>query len=432
MKIGMVSLGCDKNRVDSEKVLFSLTSHGHTIVQDAKEADIILINTCSFIESAKKESIDTILEYSEIKRDFNKKLVVLGCMPERYESELKEAIPEVDRFVRIKDYKDIAKIISGFENGTAENIKAPCLSGRVLTTPPHYAYLKIADGCNNNCAYCAIPFIRGSYKSQDLDSLLSEARALKEENGVKELILVAQDTTRYGSDIYGSYKLTELLKRLLDLDFYKIRLMYCYPELVSKELLSIVEKESGMAKYLDIPLQHISNSVLKRMNRRSSGNEVRELIGEIKARKNIALRSGFITGFPQETESEFEELKEFIESGSIDYAGFFAYSREEGTTAFSMKPQISKRTATARATALSKIQSTNIVKNHQKYAGEIQSVIYEGIDYSKKLFFGRNQFNAPEIDTKVFFKANFPLEIGEVYPVKIDKADFNLYGEVIR
>lgn len=430
-KIAMISLGCDKNRVDSENILYSLTKAGCSVVQNAEEADVIIINTCAFIEAAKKESIDTILEYSGLKKNGVKKLVVTGCLAERYGKDLVEALPEVDVFVGINSYHDIAAIVESDKKLIQDGVFTPYDKGRVLTTPAHYAYLKIAEGCDNFCTYCAIPFIRGRYRSEPMETLVAEAERLSM-SGVKELILVAQDITRYGKDLYGKYCLIDLLKKLCALPFVKIRLMYAYPELITDELILYISGEEKIAKYLDIPMQHADNNVLRRMNRRENTGELRRLTDKIRASgADIAVRSSFIVGFPGETDEEFENLKSFIAEGRIDYAGFFTYSKEEGTAAAKMKNQVPAHIKKARAKELTAIQSAVIVKKHEEYLGKTVRVLYEGIDYKRKMFFGRTERNAPDIDTKVYFTADMPLDIGEYYDVKITATGFHLTGEAL-
>lgn len=430
-KIGIISLGCDKNRVDSENVIYTLTETGHEWTQEISEADVLIVNTCAFIDSAKKESIDTILELATRKKD-GAKLLVLGCLAERYAEELVEALPEVDTFVGINAYHEIERIVlTNAEKVVKYKKYVPYERGRVITTPGHYAYLKIADGCDNFCSYCAIPLIRGRYRSYPMEELLEEARDL-EMQGVKELILVAQDTTRYGIDIYGRYALKELLRELIKIDFEKIRIMYAYPELIDDELIRMISTEDKLAKYIDVPMQHASSEVLKLMHRRTTGEEIRALVARIRdIDPDIAIRSSFIVGFPGETEEQFEELEEFIGLGNVDYAGFFTYSKEEGTLASKMKGQILQKVKKEREKRLSKLQCAVVINNHQKYLNKVVKVIYEGIDYNKNKFYGRIEQNAPDIDTKVFFTSSFPLDIGEYYDVEITKADFNLYGKTI-
>lgn len=430
-KIGIISLGCDKNRVDSENVIYTLTETGYEWTQEISEADVLIVNTCAFIDSAKKESIDTILELATRKKD-GAKLLVLGCLAERYAEELVEALPEVDTFVGINAYHEIERIVlTNAEKVVKYKKYVPYERGRVITTPGHYAYLKIADGCDNFCSYCAIPLIRGRYRSYPMEELLEEARDL-EMQGVKELILVAQDTTRYGIDIYGRYALKELLRELIKIDFEKIRIMYAYPELIDDELIRMISTEDKLAKYIDVPMQHASSEVLKLMHRRTTGEEIRALVARIRdIDPDIAIRSSFIVGFPGETEEQFEELEEFIGLGNVDYAGFFTYSKEEGTLASKMKGQILQKVKKEREKRLSKLQCAVVINNHQKYLNKVVKVIYEGIDYNKNKFYGRIEQNAPDIDTKVFFTSSFPLDIGEYYDVEITKADFNLYGKTI-
>lgn len=432
-KIGMVSLGCDKNRVDTENVLYALTQSGYQLTQNVTDADILIVNTCAFITTAVRESIDTILELAEQKKDRDVKLVVMGCFAERYALEVKDELPEVDAFIGVNSYKNVVEIFDKLEDRPIVLDKTPCgyLSGRVQTTPAHYAYLKIADGCDNFCTYCSIPYIRGRYRSYPMEDLINEAKELSD-NGVKELILVAQDTTRYGKDLYGEYKLKDLLKELVKLDFFKIRILYAYPELVDDELIEMIATEEKIAKYIDIPLQHISDSILKAMHRRNTKQEAYMLLKKLKERcPDIAIRSTFIVGFPGETAEDYKQIEELIATGLIDYAGFFAYSKEKGTLAYKMKDQIPYRTKKAREKTLSKMQSAIIENRHQKYIGKIMPVIYEGIDYNKGKFYGRPEYNAPDIDTKIYFTSDFPLEIGEVYDVKITKGGFNPIGETI-
>ena len=429
----MVSLGCDKNRVDTENVLYALTQNGYQLTQNVTDADILIVNTCAFITTAVRESIDTILELAEQKKDRDVKLVVMGCFAERYALEVKDELPEVDAFIGVNSYKNVVEIFDKLEDRPIVLDKTPCgyLSGRVQTTPAHYAYLKIADGCDNFCTYCSIPYIRGRYRSYPMEDLINEAKELSD-NGVKELILVAQDTTRYGKDLYGEYKLKDLLKELVKLDFFKIRILYAYPELVDDELIEMIATEEKIAKYIDIPLQHISDSILKAMHRRNTKQEAYMFLKKLKERcPDIAIRSTFIVGFPGETEEDYKQIEELIATGLIDYAGFFAYSKEKGTLAYKMKDQIPYRTKKAREKTLSKMQSAIIENRHQRYIGKIMPVIYEGIDYNKGKFYGRPEYNAPDIDTKIYFTSDFPLEIGEVYDVKITKGGFNPIGETI-
>ncbi|HHU43269.1 MAG: 30S ribosomal protein S12 methylthiotransferase RimO [Clostridia bacterium] len=432
-KIAAISLGCDKNRIDTENMLYLLKNQGFELTQDAEKADYILINTCGFIEAAKKESIDAILEMGELRKQ-GKKLVVTGCLVQRYAKDLFENMPEADLLIGINSQNQIADLVKSLRDERElkiDNTPKEYVSGRVVTTPYHYAYLRIADGCDNFCSYCAIPLIRGRYRSVSIESLIAEAKALIDE-GVKEIILIAQDTTRYGKDIYGKPSLKELLRELLKLDVWKIRILYAYPELVDKELVDMISKEEKIAKYIDIPLQHIDDQMLKRMNRRTTEREILNLLNMIKdIDKDIAIRTTFIVGFNQEDKKKYEKLKSFIENNDyIDYAGFFGYSIEEGTKASKfVEGNVDSKEIEKRVGELERIWSQKIVENNKRYIGQTIEVIYEGIDYDKQMFWGRSEYQAPQIDTKVLFTAKRPLDVGDIYKVKITHSDFNLYGE---
>lgn len=434
MKIGAISLGCDKNRVDTEKMLSRLVGGGHTLVGSEEEADVIIVNTCAFIDKAKEESIDEILNAIAAKTaSKGKKVIVTGCLAQRYADTLKEEFPEVDAILGIADYDKILNTIEDVEEGE----KVLCCAnldkfheGRVLTTPYHYAYLKIADGCSNHCTYCAIPSIRGKYRSEKMQDLLCEAKKLSDD-GVKELILVAQDVTRYGTDLDGKPHLIELLDKLSELDFEWIRLLYLYPEMVDDTLIQYVKNNPKIAKYMDIPLQHIDDQVLKRMNRRTDEKSIRELISKLK-NAGIAVRTTFICGFPGETQEQFEKLEKFVKEVKFDYAGFFAYSREDGTPADKLDGHIDESVKEARAKKLAAVQE-RIIKTHNKeLIGKQVKVIYDDIDYDKQTFVGRTQTQAPDIDNVTLFSADEEVKIGEFYTVEITGADgIDLVGKVI-
>ena len=428
MKVGLIGLGCDKNRVDSENMLFRLRAAGYELTDDIDRAEVIVINTCAFIDAAKKEAIDAILDAASRKGKTLKKLIVTGCFAERYGKEAAQSLPEVDVFLNIADEIKIVETVDALTGTTRPN---PCFdAGRVLTTPAHYAYLKIADGCDNKCTYCAIPSIRGKYLSRPIEDLYREALSLRE-NGVKELVLVAQDVTAYGIDLYGKYALVDLLEELVKIDFWKIRLLYAYPERIDQRLIDFINENDRVAKYLDIPLQHVDPTVLRRMNRRLRSG-VKEYIDELRAKiPGVALRSSFICGFPYETEEAHNELVAFLSSG-VDYGGFFAFSPEEGTPAYDWKERADKRTVKRWVKECEISQSKRTVEIQKKYLGRTLEVIYEGIDYDKQLFYGRTEFSAPEVDTLVYFTSDFPLEVGRVYDVSIDRTDFCLYGRAVR
>lgn len=435
MRVGAISLGCDKNRVDTEKMLARLVAGGHTLVGSEDEADVIIVNTCAFIDSAKEESIDEILNAIAAKaKDTSKRLIVTGCLAQRYADTLKQEFPEVDAILGIADYDKILEVISVVEGGS-RICSCSGLDGfygqRVLTTPYHYAYLKIADGCSNHCTYCAIPKIRGKYRSEGLEDLVGEARDLSED-GVKELIVVAQDVTRYGVDFDGKTHLIELLDRLSELDFTWIRLLYLYPEMVDDELIDYIKSNPKIVKYVDIPLQHIDDKMLKRMNRRTDEKSIRELIAKLRE-AGIAIRTTFICGFPGEAAEQYERLKAFVEEIKFDYAGFFAYSREEGTPADKLDGHLPDEVKQARADELSALQAELINRRNRARIGEITTVIYDDIDYDRQVFVGREATQTPDIDSVIYFSSDESVQIGKLYRVEITDADgVDLIGRVVQ
>ena len=431
MKIGTISLGCDKNRVDTEKMLSRLVEKGHELVDLEEKADVIIINTCAFIESAKNESIDEILNAVAYKKKNGTKVIVTGCLPQRYKSELSSSLPEVDLFLGTGDYDVLCDFLDGIE---VNNNKIFCsvdkyYGKRVLTTPYHYAYLKIADGCDNHCTYCAIPSIRGKYRSEKIEDLVEEAKKLADD-GVEELILVAQDVTRYGTDLYGKKSLIDLLNKLSELDFKWIRLMYLEPEMVDDELIDYIAGSKKVVKYMDIPFQHVDSRILKLMGRHTDEEYTKELIKKVK-NKGIAIRSSFIVGFPTEGEEEFNKLCDFIKEYKIDYAGFFGYSLEEGTPAEKLPDRVSEKTIRKRVAKLASVQEEVIKAQSRNYIGRTLDVIYENIDYDKQLFVGRTEFQAPDIDNQVLFNSDAPLNIGQIYKVEIeDVLGMDLFGRL--
>ena len=434
MKIGAISLGCDKNRVDTEKMLARLVSGGHTLVGNEEDADVIIVNTCAFTDDAKSEAIDEILSaVGHKKHSKKKKIIVTGCLPQRYMETLEKEFPEVDAFLGIADYDNILDTVEKITKGD-KIFGGACgdefYSGRVLTTPYHYAYLKIADGCNNHCTYCAIPSIRGKYRSEKMEDLLLEAKGLEKE-GVKELILVAQDVTRYGVDFDGKSHLVELVDALSQMDFDLIRLLYLEPEAIDDSIIDMIVTNPKVAKYADVPLQHIDGDTLKRMGRRAGEDYTRALIRKMRE-KGITLRSSFICGFPGESEEAHEKLVEFIREGNIDYAGFFAYSREEGTPADRLTDHLDDEIKVARAERLRAIQTEVINNRNQQLIGKTVKVIYDEIDYDKQLFLGRAGFQTPDIDNVVYFTADKEVHIGEFYDVEITGVDgIDLVGKVL-
>ncbi len=432
-KFGVISLGCDKNRVDTEKMLGLIKAKGYTLTDDVAKAHILIVNTCAFLESARQEAIETLLECAEQKTNGNlEKLVVTGCLPQKFIDELFAPLQEVDVFLGINDYE---KIFEALENSYAQKErqnyvgkgKDGYIHHRVLTTADHFAYLKIADGCYNHCTYCLIPKIRGKYRSYPMEELLKEAEELGE---TAELIVVAQDTTRYGEDLYGENRFVQLLQRLSALEnIKKIRLLYCYPDVIGEELINEIASNDKILKYIDIPMQHTEDRVLKLMNRKGTRAKYLSLIEKLRAKiPHIAIRSTFISGFPSETEEEFEGMLGFIRQAKLLNCGFFAYSREPDTAAYRMKGQIHHATKKRRVRALYGTQQIISKELLSAFIGKKITVLCDGIDYEKGCFVGRGYFSAPNIDGKVFFHAAEAMQ-GEYYEVEIDAADaYDLYG----
>lgn len=437
--VGVVSLGCDKNRVDTEHMLTYLAESGYHFTSDPSKADIIIINTCGFIQNARNESMETILEMAEFKKLGScEKLVVTGCMPQKWISEMRKELPDVDVFLGINQYKNIAKILEkSYE--TNERIvevggdeKESFVKNRIITTPKHYAYLKIADGCDNFCTFCTIPFIRGRYRSRDMKELCKEAKNLVD-GGATELILVAQDVTRYGSDLTedGKPQLVELIRELSRIKkLERIRLLYCYPELVSDELLQEMMDNPKLCNYLDIPFQHVSDGILKRMNRKIDKQGIVSLVEKIKKLPQfVAIRTTFMIGFPGETEEDFEELYDFIKSYPMLHVGFFAYSKEDGTPASSFPNQVPEKIKQKRLVKLVKLQRKVLKNINKEFVGKTLEVCYEGIDYKQAKFFGRSEYQSPEIDSLVYFKSKEKLDLGLYYKIKIKRAhNYDLIG----
>ena len=431
-KIGVISLGCDKNRVDTEKMLAFLKQR-HTLVNEIENAQIIIINTCAFLESARKEAIDEILSAIQYKQDGDcEKVIVTGCLPQKFVGELFSELTEVDAFLGVSDYAEILDVIDkiyfGERINAVGNPRNECGKERVLTTS-NYAYLKIADGCSNHCTYCLIPKIRGAFRSVQMQDLVDEASSL---GNLNELVLVAQDVAKYGQDLTPKTSLVELIRRLSVLHNIKgIRLLYCYPENITDELIHELKTNAKLIRYIDMPLQHADDKILKLMNRKGTGDGYLELIEKLKREvPGIAIRSTFITGFPGETEENFNNLVEFIKKARLFNAGFFAYSKEEDTPAYKLSGHLPKSIKTKRQKKLYSIQKA-VVKNALKsFIGKSFKVVAEGFDYNELCYYGRAYFNAPEIDGKVYFFSDDEVINGEYYNVKIIKATgYDLYGE---
>ena len=430
-KFGIISLGCDKNRVDSEKLLAIIKGNGCEITDSIEKAQVLIINTCAFLNEARKEAIETVIESAAYKNSNLEKIVVTGCLPQKFGEETFPELTEADVFLGTNDYDAFFEALeASYESGRANFVgkgKGYFAESRVVTTPEHYAYLKIADGCNNRCTYCLIPKIRGKYQSYPMDRLLAEAESLGE---VSELILVAQDTTRYGIDLYGEKKLIKILQNLTTLDnIYSVRLLYCYPDMIDDGLIAEIRDNKKIIKYLDIPLQHSENKILKLMNRPDDRESYLKLINKLRKEiPDIALRSTFIAGFPGETEEDFEGLCSFIRETQLDNCGFFAYSREPDTAAYKMKGQIPYAVKKKRVRALYAIQQEISRKKLERYIGKKLEVVCDGVDYERGCFVGRAYFQAPDIDGKVYFNAYSAVQ-GERYEIKVERCDsYDLFG----
>ena len=423
MNVGFVSLGCSKNLIDTEVTVGLFKDHHYAIVNDPAKADIIVVNTCGFIDSAKEEAINTILEMAEYKKKRCRYLIAMGCLVQRYYDDLKKSLPEVDLFIKLENYdklwqsiEDMIKMNVQIQPKNKSNLKIseitqlPMLEQqeymeRVVTTGQNYAYLKIGEGCSNFCTYCAIPYIRGKFISRTIEDILEEAKMLASK-GIKELIVIAQDTTKYGIDIYGESKLVELLQELSKIDGIEwIRFLYSYPEGITDELINLVATNNKIAKYFDIPIQHISDDILKKMNRRTNKKDIENLLEKIRVQiPDVVLRTSLIVGFPGETENNFNELLEFVKKAEFDKLGAFMYSKEEGTPAAKMENQIHGNTKKSRYNKLMKLQQEISNQNLQKRVGNTCFVLVENMSFDRKYYIGRTMQDAPDIDGVVFIK----------------------------
>lgn len=435
-KAGMISLGCPKNQVDGEAILAKLNYAGYIIVPEIEQADVMIINTCGFIEDAKREAIETILEVAEYKEaGLVSAIVVTGCLAERYQDEIMTEMPEVDAVVGIGANSDIVKIcdkaLCGINTSIYPNkCYLPIDDERMLSTPPHWAYLKISEGCDNKCSYCAIPGIRGEFRSRKMESIIDEANLLVE-RGVKEIILIAQDTTKYGQDIYGEYMLAKLLKELVKIEKLEwLRLYYCYPQRITEELIEVIATEDKICNYIDIPLQHASKSVLTRMNRVGDGSEYKALIERMRAKiPNLSLRTTFMVGFPEETEEEFEELCQFIKDVKFDKMGSFTFSPEEDTPAFDMEGQIDEDVKQRRQEVLMNAQFYITENANKEKIGKLYKVIIDEITHDG--YVGRSYLDSPEIDSGIIFTSTNKHSVGDFVNVRITDFDgYDLFGEV--
>ena len=437
MKVAFISLGCAKNLVNTEQMMALTRDAGYELVSDPEGADVAVLNTCGFIDSAKSEAIQNILELAALK-DAGKlgKLLVAGCLSQRYQDELEQEMPEVDGVLGTGSYTDI---VSALEEVTAGghprrfgDIDHTEEDGaRVVSTPPYTAYLKIAEGCDNRCSYCIIPYLRGRYRSRSMESLLSEAKALAD-RGVQELIVIAQDITRYGTDLYGRRRLGDLLTELCKLPFHWVRLHYLYPDEVDDDLIDVIAREHKILKYIDIPLQHINDGILKAMNRRSTKAEIIALLHKLRQRlPGLVLRTSLICGLPGEGESEFEELCEFLQDAGIERAGIFQFSPEEGTPAAVMEHQVEPETAARRVELLVELQSRVMDAYNESRLGETLEVLCEGFDPEMGCYAGRSYADSPDVDGRVFFTAAGLVPAGTFVNVRITgTSDGDLTGEI--
>lgn len=440
IRVGMISLGCPKNQVDAERMLATLDSQGFEIVDCYDGADAVIVNTCGFIDAAKEEAIENILDMAELKKEGTiKKIIVSGCLTEVYKDEIFKEIPEVDAVIGIGENGNVADIVRKTLDGNeailemGEKDNLPLCGERLLTTPEHWAYLKIADGCSNRCTYCAIPGIRGNFRSADFDMLIEEARQLAMA-GTKELILIAQDTTAYGIDLYGKLRLPELLNELCEIDGIEwIRMLYCYPDKITDELLEVMKNQPKICHYIDLPLQHADDKILKRMNRKGDSAQLKDTIRRIReAMPDAVIRTTFMVGFPGEGEKEFENLAEFVNEIEFDRLGVFTFSPQEGTPAYNMDEQVDEQVKQDRGEIImaDQLEITNL-KNNEKI-GQTYRVLVEDYDGYSDSYSGRTYMDAPEIDGKIIFTTSHDYNTGDfVWVEVIGINDYDLIGKDI-
>ena len=439
VKIGMVSLGCSKNLVDSERMLYKVREHGYEIVTDPAKANVVIVNTCGFIKEAKEEAIETILELAKLKEEGTvKKIIATGCLVQRYREEFEaEFTNEVDAVAGIGSEDEILSLIDKVLANEhvvefKDKLLLECTGKRIITTLPFFTYLKIAEGCSNCCSYCAIPMIRGKYRSVPMEDVLEEANWLAE-NGITELIVVAQDSTRYGEDLYGKSRLPELLRELCKIDKLKwIRVLYCYPERITDELIDVIASEPKIVKYMDIPIQHSDEKILKAMGRGGSEAELRALFKKLREKiDGLVIRTTLITGFPGETEEQFNSMAEFIKDMEFDKLGCFPYSEEEGTKAATMPDQVDEEIRQHRAEIIMEQQQLISEQKNLRMIGKTVEAVVEGYDQWAECYFGRTAGDAPDIDGKIFFDCDHKLEIGQFVNVHVNESlDYDLMGEV--
>ncbi len=439
-KIGFVSLGCSKNLVDTEVMLHNLHRAGYEITPDETEADVIVINTCGFIESAKQESIDSILDIAWLKENRSLQgIIVTGCLAERYREQILEQMPEVDALVGVGSLSRIAEAVAAIERGERgfcafdDKETAPLGGERILTTPSYTAYLKVAEGCDNRCTYCAIPLIRGRFRSRPIEDLVAEAKEL-EALGVKELNIIAQDTSRYGLDLYGEYRLAELVRRLTaETSIPWLRLLYCYPDKITDELIDELASNDRLLKYMDIPMQHISDPILAAMNRHGDSTLIKDTVRRLRERvPGITLRTTAIVGFPGESEADFEQLCAYVKEARFDRFGAFPYSAEEDTPAAELPGQIDEQVKQDRYDILMSTQLPISMAHNEEKVGKTLTVLCEGYDPVAGTHYGRSEADAPDIDGKIYFRAGKRIPAGEFVQVTVTEAmDYDLVGDVV-
>lgn len=439
IKIGAVSLGCSKNTVDTELMLGKLVEHGYELTSYPEEADIIIINTCSFINDAKEESVNTILEMAELKKSSNLRgIIVTGCLSGRFREELVAELPEIDAFLGVTPHEEIVETVEKvLEKIKVENYHEAVVKGdyanRVLTTPMHYAYVKISEGCNNRCSYCVIPYIRGNLKSREIEDIHNEVCALADK-GVREIVLVAQDTSKYGLDLYGKSRIVDLLEDLSAIrGISMIRLLYCYPDGVTDSLLECIISHDNIANYIDMPIQHIDDTILRAMHRADTKKTIYDAVRNIRSRcPDFIIRSTVITGFPGETDEQFEVLRQGIEDLEFDRLGAFAYSREEGTPAAEMDNQIDDEIKQDRREQIMLLQQEVSLKRNTARVGKNYKCIVDYYDGGEGIYYARSYAEAPEVDNLIIIKSDKDLQLGKYYDVKIVDADnYDLFGEVM-